>query len=150
MIFSRTARIARRTIPQSIGFLVICLTASPLLAAGTTVGVYDENISQTNAVDFTASGSAVDYPTFAAQVLAAFAADRGGVINCDDTSLPFEYAFGVNQTKRIQFAPSPGYAYSSLLGGYGPCVRTPISGANAYLYGQGDCRSAQCPEATAG
>ena len=46
MIFSRTARIARRTIPQSIGFLVICLTASPLLAAGTTVGALHNQLME--------------------------------------------------------------------------------------------------------
>lgn len=82
----------------AIGFVVCSLSAfgdeSLAVIVTTTSGVYDEQTSQLNVVDQTAttptSGtvSLVSLATFKTDVAAAFLADRGGVINFDDINGP--------------------------------------------------------------
>lgn len=81
-----------------------------------TVGVYDENISQPNSVDFVASGSTLTNTAFASNVAAAFHADFGGVI--DGTSLSISgYEYGVSQNKSLTLVRADGTNYG--IGGTG-------------------------------
>jgi hypothetical protein len=63
------------------------------------VGVYDENVTQPNNVDFTAIGSGVSFAAFQAAIPGAFADGRGGVVNCDTFTgdRGYTYAGGVKE-----------------------------------------------------
>lgn len=69
-----------------------------------TVGVYDENLIATNAVDFVAPGSTVTNTQFATRVANAFAQNSGGVI--DGSVLGAFYEYGVNLNKTLRITPT--------------------------------------------
>ncbi len=128
------------------------IVAAALLAAGATstqaaftaVGVYDEQVNQTNAVDsfaVAASGDearviegGTEFTDYTTEVAAKFAAGFGGVINFDNGNFTefsdadgatFEatYASGV---KTIKITPN----LSSVVLGVNLTAQTPISNAN--------------------
>ena len=70
-----------------------------------TVGVYDENVDDSNAVDYVATGSGLTNTEFADRVATAFARDQGGVIN--GTRLGGYYAFGAT-TRRCSHSSRSG------------------------------------------
>ncbi len=78
--------------------------AGPIPNSWSTSGTYDEQVSQTNSVDFTASGSSLSAERFKARVEEAYMHNAGGVI--DATVLGAYAAFGVNETKVLYFSPS--------------------------------------------
>lgn len=87
-----------------------------LLAA--TVGVYDEDIVNTNTVDFIAAGSHLTDDQFAARVSAAYDQDAGGVI--DGSVLASYYEFGASKSKLLRFWATDGTNWG--IGSGGPSI----------------------------
>ena len=97
----------------------IVLSTNP--NANATVGVYDENAVNTNAVDFVASGSNLTNTQFAADMASAFSRDEGGVIN--GSVLGAYYSYGTSQSKVLTVNSPTNWAI-----GQGPA----ISGTGAF------------------
>ena len=91
-----------------------------------TTEFYDEDVAQSNTVDFTAVGSTLDDERFGARVRMAFHDNLGGVINCSVLGAYFDY--GVDQTKTLKLRATSGTNF-----GIGsPSNPTPISGTGAF------------------
>ncbi len=114
----------------AVVFLVASASASGLALAGpipnswSTSGDYDEQVTQINSVDFTASGSSLSEERFAARVEEAYLHNAGGVI--DSTTYGAYASYGVNETKVLDFNTG-----SLVLGNPGTKA-TPISGASSF------------------
>src|SRR4051794_39954733 len=80
-----------------------------------TVGVYDENAVNTNAVDFVATGSSVTNTQFAADVASAYARDLGGVIN--GSVLGSLHGYGVDHNKMLTVSSPTNWGI-----GQGPAI----------------------------
>lgn len=65
-----------------------------------TVGVYDENVVNANAVDYVAFGSSFTASEFATDVAAAWQQNAGGV--ADSNGLGFFYEFGASANKQLR------------------------------------------------
>lgn len=87
-------------------FLIVAVITFAGPAAGQvfyTVGEYDEP-TQTNAVDFVATGSTLNFAQFKEDVATAFANNFGGVNQCYSISLdsgPYNFSYGISQAKRL-------------------------------------------------
>lgn len=87
-------------------FLIAVIIAFAGSAAGQvfyTVGEYDEP-TQTNTVDFVATGSTLNFAQFKEDVAAAFANNYGGVNQCyaiGGNAGPYSFSFGINHTKQL-------------------------------------------------
>src|SRR5688572_15198626 len=88
---------------------VLC-TCGISVASPDAVGVYDENASQPNTVDFTATGSGVSFGAFQAAIPGAFAAGRGGVVNCETFTGDRGYTYAAF-TKEFFLHEGPGSSY---------------------------------------
>ena len=88
-----------------------------------TGGVYDENVVQPNTVDFVAAGSSLTNTQFAANMVQAYNADLGGVL--DGSSQPAYARYGVHDFKAVPFNSGAVIVWP---GGNS----TPISGDGAY------------------
>src|SRR5262245_60225064 len=97
--------------------------------AADCVGVYDEDLTQTNTVDFTTSGSGVDFPTFKSEIPDEFASNAGGVLNCHLFRGSRQYTFGAAGTKLFHLNEALGTTYG--LGASG-IESTPISDDYAF------------------
>ena len=100
--------------------------------AATTTGVYDENITQPNTVDFVAPGSTITAAQFAADIATAFAQDQGGVIG--GGVLGAFYDFGVNESKTLRFRAIEGTNWGI---GSPTSSPLPISGTSAFASSSG-------------
>jgi hypothetical protein len=133
--------ICSRIAAASFLSMAIAAAMSPVASAAiitNTSGVYDEQITQANAVDATAttptSGSPTLVPlsTFTTDVATAFAAGTGGVINFDDvttavssdTTISAKYGPGFNSTLNVS-----GASYQVDMSQAVAIGATPISGA---------------------
>jgi len=121
------------------------LTADPI----TTVGVYDEQVVQLNAVDLQPAGNQISLAQFTADVAAAYAANLGGVIDFDnaatgtvltDPLVPitsFNAEYGVSKSKSLTITNPQA---QKLIVAQNPSMgRTPISDSKVIsvgLYGQ--------------
>ena len=59
--------------------VLVMISSAGRAGAVPTVGVYDENTTQANAVDFEATGSNISLSQFTTEIADAFANDQGGV-----------------------------------------------------------------------
>lgn len=109
------------------GFLAV--PASYGAAFGPTVGIYDENTSNTNAVDV----NLVDLATFSGAVATAFAADTGGVIDFKQGGLGgslgqiHSATYGASETNIFNFTTSQSTQFVTGTGSF-----LPISGVNGF------------------
>ena len=89
----------------------VCLVASSQAAVlnVSTSGIYDENIVQPNTVDTEASGNSQTLLSFQTDLIAAFAADLGGVVTFNETGGviasgdTLAAAYGVSGSKTLNF-----------------------------------------------
>ena len=121
----------RKSVPAFAAATALVGFAAGANAAVTynTVGVYDEQVNQTNAVDRTASG---DLNQFKLDVAAAFTLNRGGVINFDlpngananalNNGTAIEASYGAAPGKVISITPNVLLNHTSF------SSLTPISG----------------------
>jgi hypothetical protein len=85
-------------------FAVVASTITVPAQVFPTVGVYDEP-TQTNAVDFVATGSTLDFNQFKSDVAAAFTNNFGGVNQCEligNSTGPYAFSYGASQTKLLR------------------------------------------------
>ncbi|EEF63363.1 hypothetical protein [Pedosphaera parvula] len=85
-----------------VALVLLAVTASAQVFP--TVGVYDESTDQTNAVDFVAEGSTLNFDQFKKDIATAFSNDMGGVYQCDEVgqdSGPYTFSYGVSQMKLL-------------------------------------------------
>ena len=120
------SHISRLALPSAL-VAVLC-TCAVSVASPDAVGVYDENTAQPNIVDFTATGSGVSFGAFQAAIPGAFAAGRGGVVNCETFTGDRGYTYAAT-TKEFFLLEAPGSSY----GIGGPSIEsTPVSGTGAF------------------
>jgi hypothetical protein len=115
---------------------ITMLLASPCLQAANfaTSGVYDEQVTQMNAVDATAPASNVTLANFTTSVAAAFTANTGGVISFDTanegadvngnliSTSSFTASYGASQTNTLTITAAAGGSLNTNTN------NTPISG----------------------
>jgi len=96
--------------PVFVALLVLAGLAAPSHAAFVTTDTYDENATQTNAVDTEAATNDTTLAAFTTAVDTAFDNDLGGVIDFDDgsldTSTTFSATYGTSGTKSLAFTSS--------------------------------------------
>src|SRR4051794_20980122 len=102
-----------------------------------TVGVYDENTVNTNAVDFIATGSSVTGAQFAADVASAYAKDLGGVIN--GSVLGSLHSYGVDHNKMLTVSSPTNWGI-----GQGP-ARAAVRGPSRHPDPNPDCPGSTPP-----
>lgn len=106
---------------------MLLLASSAEASPVPTVGIYDENSVQSNAVDFEATGSSFSLSEFTAAMSDAFLADRGGV-NHGYVASQLELHFGTHQTKTLLLDQIEGSNIGSGVPNGSPI---PISGSAA-------------------
>ncbi len=130
-----------------VGSIASHAVAAPIVK---TVGVYDEQTTQTNAVDFsrTTDGvNTVSVGTFSTLVAAAFANNMGGVMDFESANVTnsanldyndtFTATFGADHSKSITVKNVNALANNLQFGSAGG-ARTAVSGTNVIKTGGGD------------
>ena len=113
---------------KSLIVFVFCgIVAIAELAEGAAISeFYDENVTQSNSVDFTATGSTLNAMRLGARTRMAYYDNLGGVINGSILGWYFDY--GVDEIKTLKFR-----SWDDTNFGIGsPSNPTPISGTSAF------------------
>jgi hypothetical protein len=126
---TRDGKNARSTALALLALGFAGVWAMPARAAVPSVGIYDENTVQPNAVDVEAAGNTLTLARMKSDVLAGFPINAAGVLNGNSTGA---FSFGAGQSKSLIIESTITHQTLGVGNLASATFATPISGTGAF------------------